>query len=131
MILTFCSFYLHLISSEIDVLITGLVFFPRSKKDIQDSRKLCFFSKPHCLASLNYKESILMSKKIVFVEKEEGSYDPVMAFFNKKQPSAPKTLNSSKPASVSKTTSAVRPSDKHNLASKTVMEKASREGKKA
>jgi hypothetical protein len=33
-------------------------------------------------------------KKIIFVEKEEGSYDPVATFFNKKAPSVPKSINS-------------------------------------
>lgn len=33
-------------------------------------------------------------KKIIFVEKQEGNYDPVTAFFNKKAPSVPKSLNS-------------------------------------
>lgn len=32
-------------------------------------------------------------KKIIFVEKDSG-YDPVAAFFNKKAPSAPKSMNS-------------------------------------
>jgi hypothetical protein len=32
-------------------------------------------------------------KKIVFVEKEEGSYDPVTAYFGKKAPSQIKSSN--------------------------------------
>jgi|688.fasta_scaffold1445767_1 hypothetical protein len=33
-------------------------------------------------------------KKIIFVEKEDSKYDPVLAFFNKKAPSVPKSMNS-------------------------------------
>ncbi len=33
-------------------------------------------------------------KKIIFVEKEDNGYDPVAAFFNKKAPSVPKSMNS-------------------------------------
>lgn len=33
-------------------------------------------------------------KKIIFVEKEDASYDPVATFFNKKAPSVPKSINS-------------------------------------
>ena len=33
-------------------------------------------------------------KKIIFVEKQDNGYDPVAAFFNKKAPSVPKSMNS-------------------------------------
>lgn len=65
-----------------------------------------------------------MSRKIVFVEKEEGSYDPVMAFFNKKQTTASKNSNqTTKPASTAKATSTAKPNDSQNLTWKTSTEK--------
>ena len=47
-------------------------------------------------------------KKIIFVEKEENGYDPVAAFFNKKAPSVPKSMNST-----NKT--AIKAADKKNI----------------
>jgi hypothetical protein len=38
-------------------------------------------------------------KKIIFVEKDDSNYDPVSAFFNKKPPSVPKSLNSTNKSS--------------------------------
>jgi hypothetical protein len=38
-------------------------------------------------------------KKIIFVEKDDTSYDPVATFFNKKAPSVPKSLNSTSKSS--------------------------------
>lgn len=41
-------------------------------------------------------------KKIIFVEKQKTNYDPVAAFFNKKAPSVPKSLNSTAKANIDK-----------------------------
>lgn len=53
-----------------------------------------------------------MSKKIVFVEKDEGSYDPVMAFFNKRHQANIKTN------STIKAPSATKQGDKKNMTAK-------------